>query len=368
VRAFDHRRFNMAEKATGKTELSEQSIADARTTLSNVTALARFEFEPGKQNEGTKILMVEWQDEDRNRSPGSWEVTWPGKKTVLGAENKTDKVDNAHRLYFLLPPYATVPPQITLSWNSKTGASTQSLTVLALPAIFAPELGATARERGKKGILHTIWAKSRLQVLEREIEEEQALNLEGVALEMAISERDWILSTFGLAPKPPTLDISSLPEETPNGQLSPSLQSPRTPGGRRLSEKLRGLTLGTSEKDLAKSVNTPTREFHPLSPEGSDIAYSSFNAFRNGPTSSRANAGGKMMTAANPPEYIRRKQQDDSFSPFGYMQSQNRNDAEDESLFAIALSPRTPDVAKSPFSFQSEDIAPYTKLKGEKSS
>lgn len=135
-----------------------------------------------------------------------------------------------------------------------------------------------------------------------------------------------------------------------------------------MSEKLRGLTLGTSEKDLAKSVNTPTREFHPLSPEGSDIAYSSFNAFRNGPTSSRANASGKMMTAANPPESIRRKQQGDSFSPFGYIQSQNRNDAEDESLFAIALSPRTPDVAKSPFSFQSEDIAPYTKLKGEKPS
>lgn len=356
----------MAGKGTEKAALIEQSIPESLSTISNVTAIARFEFEPGKGNEGTKILMVEWQDEDTNRSAGSWEVTWSGKTTVLGAENKTDKADNTKRLYFLLPPKTTVPPQIILSWKSLTGESSQSLTVLALPAIFAPGLGATARERGKKGILHTIWAKSRLQMLEREIEEEQALNFEGIALEMALSERDWILSTFGLAPKAPTLDLSSLPKETLKGQLSPSLQSPRTPGGRRLSEKLKGLSIGTSEKDLAKGVNTPTREFHPLSPEGSDIAYSSFSSFRNGPMSPRLKTGGKTMIAANPPEHIRKRQQEDSSTLFGQMSQQNGIDAEDESLFAIALSPRTPDVSKSPFSFQSEDIAPYTKSKGER--
>ena len=354
----------MAGIATEKVALAEQSIPRSLS----ITALARFEFEPGKGNEGTKILMVEWQDEDNSRSAGSWKVTWSGKTTVLGAENKTDKADNTQRLYFLLPPYATVPPHVTLSWKPTDGESSQSLMILALPAIFAPALGATARERGKKGILHTIWAKSRLQVLEREIEEEKALNLEGIALEMALSERDWILSTFGLSPKKPTLDLSSLPKETLNGQLSPSLQSPRTPGGRRLSEKLKGLTLGTSEKELAKGANTPTREFHPLSPEGSDVAYSSFSSFRNGPTSSRLKISGKTMTAANPPEHIRQQQQENSSSPFGYMPRQTKNEAEDESLFAIALSPRTPDVSKSPFSFQSEDIAPYAKLKDERPS
>jgi hypothetical protein len=356
----------MATKAAMATEkVLHQSAPESQSTLTHVAALARFEFEPGKQNEGTKILMVEWQDEDNGRSPGSWEVTWSGKTTVLRAENKTDKADNTRRLYFLLPPHATVPPHILLSWKPATGASSQSLTVLALPAIFAPGLGATARERGEKGILHTIWAKSRLQVLEREIEEEEQMNFEGVALEMAISERDWILSTFGLSPKKPKLDLSSLPKEVANGQLSPSLQSPRTPGGRRLSEKLKGLSLGTSEQDLAKGVNTPTREFHPLSPEGSDIAYSSFSSFRNGPTS-KLKTGGKTMAAATPPEHIKQQQQDNSSSPFEYMPGQNKNEAEDDSLFAIALSPRTPDVSKSPFSFQSEDIAPYAKLKGER--
>jgi hypothetical protein len=32
------------------------------------TALARFEFEAGKANEGTKILMIEWEDDDLTRS------------------------------------------------------------------------------------------------------------------------------------------------------------------------------------------------------------------------------------------------------------------------------------------------------------
>lgn len=356
----------MAGMAIEKVVSSEQSVPQALSTLSKVTALARFEFEPGKQNEGTKILMVEWQDEDDSRRPGSWEVIWSGKTTVLGTENKTDKAENTQRLYFLLPPYATVPPHVLLSWKSTTGESSQTLMVLALPAIFAPGLGATARERGQKGILHTIWAKSRLQVLEREIEDEQALNIEGIALEMALSEREWILSTFGLSSKKPTLVLNSLPKEAFNGQLSQSLQSPRTPGGRRLSQKLKGLTLGTSEKDLAKVVNTPTREFHPLSPERSDIAYSSFSSFRNGQAPPGLKKAGKTMTSTNPPEHIRQQQQQNASTPFGYMPRQNRNDPEDESLFAIALSPRTPDVSKSPFSFQNEDIAPYAKIKGER--
>src|SRR5437764_6103768 len=73
-----------------------------------LSALARFEFESGKGNEGTKILMVEWEEatSDEERKPGSgglggeWHVQWEGKNTVLQVK---DKEDRHHRLYFLLP-------------------------------------------------------------------------------------------------------------------------------------------------------------------------------------------------------------------------------------------------------------------------
>ena len=336
------------------------------STLTNVTALARYELESGKGNEGTKILMVEFQDEDLKRTAGTWHVSWPGKTTVLPAESERT-ADSTKRLYFLLPPNITVPPQVLLSWRNPAGTSELSMTVVTLPAIFTPQLGATAKASGKLGVLHTLWAKSRLQVLEDEIKREEELNLEGIALEMCLSERDWILGTFGLDPKAPTLDLSSLPKHTLNGQLSPSLQSPRTPGGRRLSEKLKGLSIGTSEKDLSRGANTPTREFHPLSPIASDVAYSSFSSFPKSPPN-KNRKGAKTMTAQGPPAEVlkqQQQQQQTSSMPLGYLQN---GEVEDESLFAIALSPRTPDLAKSPFSFSSEEVAPYAKLKGERPS
>jgi hypothetical protein len=359
----------MAEKVTLTESISESPIS----ALSSVTALARFEFETGKGNEGTKVMMIEWQDDDLNgKAAGSWQVGWSGKTTVLPAENH-NTTDSTKRLYFLLPPNTTVPPQITLSWQPSADTSGrsdkgQSMTLHTLPAIFTPELGATSKASGSKGVLHTIWAKSRLQVLEREIREEQALNTEGIALEMAFSERDWIVATFGLMPKAPTLDLSAVPKNILNGQLSPSLQSPRTPGGRRLSEKLKGLSLGTSEKDLARGPNTPTREFHPLSPDASDVAYSSFKSFRNGPKSPKAKSkkSAKTVTAQNPPDEVVKQQQQAASMPFGYVPRQNRPELEDDSLFAIALSPRTPDIEKTPFSFSSDEVAPYAKLKGER--
>jgi hypothetical protein len=37
-----------------------------------------FEFEAGKGNDGTKILMIEWEDDDltRSKTDGSWHVSW----------------------------------------------------------------------------------------------------------------------------------------------------------------------------------------------------------------------------------------------------------------------------------------------------
>ena len=334
-------------------------------TLTSVTALARFEFEPGKGNEGTKVMMVEWQDDDKSRvKTGKWHVSWSGKRTVFPADD--DPSDSIRRLYFLLPPNATVPPHVVLAYHppadlSHADPAPLGMTVNPLPAIFTPELGATAKDAGKKGVLHTVWAKKRLQVLEKEIKQEQELNLEGVALEMALSERHWIEANFGVASRPPALDLGNVPN-SPSTLASLDIHSPRSPGGRRLSEKLRGLSLGTSEKDLAgKGLNTPTSEEHPLSPEASDVAYSSFSAFETGTTPGPV----KKVVAQDPPEHIRKQQQQ---APTASMDFRVRrpNEVKGDDLFAVALNPRSPDGPKSPFSISSAEAGAFTKIKGER--
>ncbi|KAJ9605046.1 hypothetical protein H2200_010436 [Cladophialophora chaetospira] len=345
-------------------------------TLSSVTALARFEFEPGRGNDGTKVMMVEWQDDDEARDKsGKWQVSWSGKKTVFSADDNPS--DNIRRVYFLLPPGAIIPPHITLAYYPPSGPSEKlatetapyRMTVNALPAIFTPELGATAKTSGKKGVLHTIWAKKRLQVLEREIKQEEEHNLEGIALEMAKSEKSWIENNFGLTQKPPSLDLSNISKST-TGPASPSIQSPKSPGGRRLSEKLKGLSIGTSERDLnSRGLNTPTRESHPLSPEASDIAHSSFSAFRNGPISAASAGGAKKIVAQAPPEHIRKQQgQPRGTSSLNSIThtGQPTDPAEDD-LFAVALSPRSPDGPKSPFSLSSGEVSAFAKTKGDSS-
>jgi hypothetical protein len=92
----------------------------------------------------------------------------------------------------------------------------------------------------KKGVLHTIYAKKRLSVLQKEIESEMKTNGEGIGLEMAMQEKQWIEYSFGVAPK-----------VIPDLQYSTSPTSPKTPGGGRLSEKLKGLKLGTSASELS---------------------------------------------------------------------------------------------------------------------
>ncbi|KAL2439005.1 hypothetical protein ABEF95_015421 [Exophiala dermatitidis] len=374
-------------------------------TLSSVTALARFEFEAGRGNDGTKVMMVEWQDDDesRHQAGGNWQVSWSGKRTVFSADDAPS--DNIRRVYCLLPPGAKVPPHVTLEYHppphlraasGESGAESQPqpaplrMTVNPLPAIFTPELGATAKTSGKKGVLHTIWAKKRLSVLEKEIAHEQTHNPEGVALEMALSERSWIETNFGVLSKPPALDLSNILPKSASAAAappptSPGITSPKSPSGRRLSDKLKGLSIGTSDKDLAAGrglLNTPTSEAHPLSPETSDMAYSSFSAFRgnlnlNGPPM-------KRLVAKEPPEHIRRQQETNASSeatsldfraqqppqqrPQPQPQPQNDPDPPDDNddLFAVALSPRSPDLPKSPFSVSSAEVGAFAKIKGER--
>lgn len=359
--------------------MSQSFVADAGTesapstprspdTLESVSALARFEFEPGKSKDGTKVLMVEWEDySDTRDAEGHWQVSWAGKTTVLPADERT--ADNIRRFYFLLPPGTTIPPHVKLTYrpppkSASAGKRPQHLTINPLPAIFPPELGVTARTCGRKGVLHTIWAKKRLQVLDKEIRHEQKLNPEGIALEMALSEKEWIESNFGIAPKVPALDVSSLPSYSA-GPISPSLATPQSPGGRRLSEKLKGLSLGTSEKDLAQraeGVNTPSHDIHPLSPQLTDVAFSSFNSFHQTPSRGPNPATKKRITSQNPPDHLKRQQSTTAMPSINFVPSVRDIDEGNE-LFAKALSPRTPDVARSPFSFSSQETMPYLKQK-----
>ncbi|KAH8700282.1 hypothetical protein BGW36DRAFT_425112 [Talaromyces proteolyticus] len=322
----------------------------------SITALSRFEFEAGKGNEGTKILMVEWEDDDSRSPQGSWHVSWEGKTSVLPADEQTS--ENTRRFYFLLPPGVTIPPVISLSYvqppsSAATVKQPESIQINPLPAIFPPELGATARTAGKKGVLHTIWAKKRLQALEKEIKDESMNNAEGIALQMAIQEKEWIEANFGVSIVPSTLDLSSISPAASSSSF-PSLTPISPTSGTRLGEKLKGLKLETSKRDLGKWVeghdNHPESDgqSHPLSPESSDIAVSSFNAFR---TTSVPVADGRRMVAHQPPSYIQKAQNNNSEIPFMDPVTRTRSTDSGDGLFAKALSPRTPDLPRSPFSF-----------------
>ncbi|KAK3077027.1 hypothetical protein LTS18_011397, partial [Coniosporium uncinatum] len=193
---------------TSKTAESAKDEVES-PSVSSTTALCRFEFESGRGNEGTKILMVEWEDDPSTRDlEGNWHISWEGKTTVLPADGRTGSDTN--RMYFLLPPSVPIPPNVTLTHRSSD--SNRKPVVWhtnPLPAIFPPELGTSARTAGKKGVLHTIWAKKRLQALKKEIDEESQLNVESVGLIMAVQEKEWIEHNFGVTARPNAVSVPS---------------------------------------------------------------------------------------------------------------------------------------------------------------
>lgn len=280
--------------ATGPAATAEDNdfgtvnVVETPTSPSSAFTLSRFEFEAGtKGNEGTKILMVEWDaaaaaaavgttagadDDDKEKkaqahavakeSPASledWEVTWDGKEAlaVLPIRDTTTSPSTC-RIYFLLPPKAPIPTLITISPKPATSTTTEAaaagdLHTKPLPAIFPEGLhanGEPGHDKGTRGVLHTIWARARLEQLEDEIVAEAKANGESVGLEMALQERQYLLDHFGLM-----IDTSSA-EAIPLAPLndveatSPT-SSPRSPVGGRLGEKLRGLKLATSPAELA---------------------------------------------------------------------------------------------------------------------
>ncbi|KAM0299085.1 hypothetical protein ACHAPM_007848 [Fusarium culmorum] len=328
--------------------------------------LARFEF----SDAGTKVLMVEWYpdavqgpaataDPSTNSSgehsapatdqvsaaepasvsdPGvkigttdnaSWQVSWPGKSTNLPAADVETESEartapdsstrqRRRRVFFLLPANATVPSTITI-----TPPGAPSLSLKPLPAIFPPGLAA---DPGNRGVLHTLWARQRLAAIDREVEDELRCNAEGVGVEMALEERKWILDTFINPPQLPA-DSLSRPAAT------------RSPTGR-LGDKLKGLKLATSPADLTPSTTantfmSPISQSHPFQPRGRDIAVSSHEAMASnasaGPISLNAALHGDVTTVASAPARPMRRDDDDD-------------------LFALPMSPRSPDMKKSPFS------------------
>lgn len=384
--------FNPVDTSAGDGSFKDEVESPS---LSNSNALVRFEFEAGHGQEGTKILMVEWEDDDTTRNNrGDWHISWEGKSTVLPADDQTSS--DVNRLYFLLPPGVPVPPTVTLT-HRPADASKPAVTwrTNSLPAIFPPELGATARQAGKKGVLHTIWAKRRLQALQKEIEAEARNNVEGIAFVMAMQEKEWIEQNFGVSSRP---SISMPKNENP---ASPS--SPRSPGGDRLMDKLKGLKIGTSEKELAargagSSKDEGPAPAGPLSPESSDVAVSSFAAFKENPAVLAAKppqpsqqqqqnqaqvpsqpvqdaqaAPRRVAAAAPPPEILAQQQQQatgmgslNAFAGgFSAVPTSSAAGAEDDDreddLFALPISPRSPDMSKSPFSFAASDTLKYMK-------
>lgn len=261
------------------------NVVETPTSPSAAFTLSRFEFQAGtKGNEGTKILMVEWDvaaaldarkkdgEDDKKEGeskrnepevaaaaaadPNDWEVKWDGKEvlTTVKPIRDADTPAQTCRLYFLLPPGAPIPALVTVSHRRRSDHATAvpDLHAKPLPAIF-PE-GLTGQDKGARGVLHTIWARARLEQLGAEISAEMKSNGESVGLEMALQERQWIVDHFGLGSTAGDLDGgdgargAALPLE-PQGAGSPT--SPRSPLGGRLGEKLKGLKLATSPAELA---------------------------------------------------------------------------------------------------------------------
>ncbi|KAF2854693.1 hypothetical protein T440DRAFT_241033 [Plenodomus tracheiphilus IPT5] len=351
---------------------------------SSTNALARYEYEAGHANatEGTKILMVEWEDDATTRGVrGDWHISWDGSTRVLPANDQP--ANDVNRMYFLLPPLVPVPTSVTLTLRPQDASIAPVVWhTNPLPALFPPELGASARAAGKKGVLHTIWAKKRLQVLQKEIEAESRNNVEGIGLEIIMQEKSWIETTFGVNGKPAGLSLNLT--EPMLAPMKSGPVSPRSPGGGRLMDKLAGLRLGTSDKDLTPGgSNVPVS--NPLSPESSDIAVSSFAVFKGANPSALAakppqqplqttTAPRKVAAQVPPPSVVAQQSSNMMGSlnmgslnalsgPAPVFQSRapssslQEDDDNEDGLFALPISPRSPEVGKSPFSFAANETA-----------
>ncbi|KAK4682021.1 hypothetical protein QC764_112750 [Podospora pseudoanserina] len=343
--------------AVTATDVESLDVVETPTSPSSGLALSRFEFETGKGNEGTKVLMVEWdasfggreqrQQETRPEEAEKgaadatdWEVSWEGKKSALAVHDIVGDVGvggsangGTRRIYFLLPTGAAVPALVSITHKGSSGGPV--LRTMPMPAIFPAEL-TSKQEAGLRGVLHTIWAKKRLAELQAEIEVEMRTNGESVGLEMAAQERQWIVDHFGLGPdhgvpKPTRLHI-------PQTAAGPA--SPRSPIGGKLGEKLRGLKLATSPAELAAASQASKDMQHRLH---SSLATASDGTGLAGRSIAMGSAGAGVASL----DAVLGNNLPQSSSAVG---KAGTEDATEEDLFALPMSPRSPEMKRSPFS------------------
>lgn len=377
-------------------DIGAVNVVETPTSPSSAFTLSRFEFEAGtKGNEGTKILMVEWDaraatdaaassggaDRERELAQNGcddWEVTWEGKGSDRKKEDNnksssrereggftvlpirdTDAPEGTRRVYFLLPPGAPIPTLVTISKRS----GLTELRTKPLPAIF-PE-GLVSEDKGTRGVLHTIWAKRRLRELEAEIAAEMRDNAESVGLEMVVQERQWIVDHFGL--EIDTSSAGAIPP-VPQNPDSSSPVSPRSPIGGRLGERLKGLKLATSPAELAAAKEGKSSGPHSSCPRYLPAAFcwwghinnnffhtASHNEAKNSAAAERkitaftpASGGAGLGRPAGPGGIASLGAVIESGA--GSAPAPERSVDTEEDLFALPMSPRSPEEAKSPFS------------------
>ena len=326
------------------------NLVETPTSPSSGSVLSRFEFETDKGNDGTKILLVEWDTgvagKEASGKPDTreWDVSWEGKTHVLPIRDPDTESRTLRRVLYLLPPGAHIPSLVSISHRSGSPV----LRTNPLPAIFPAALGtATGVRGGGRGVLHTIWAKRWLAELDTEIASEMKTNSESIGLQIALQDREWVSEHFGLAdPSAP-----KRPSSSHLGSPSPaSPTSPRSPVGGRLGEKLRGLKLATSPADLAAATfgkddgcRARGEEAHTLTAHAASKARNT--ATGNGPASG-------FQTRTPPKSSIDPAVASlDTVLGGGTVKGAAAEPVEgEEELFALPLSPRSPDMAKSPFS------------------
>ncbi|CAK7202395.1 hypothetical protein SEUCBS139899_005118 [Sporothrix eucalyptigena] len=214
-----------------------------------------------------------------------------------------------------------------------------------MPAIYPAGLGPDVDTTGGRGVLHTLWAKQRLVSLADEIEAEMKTNSESIGLQIALQEQDWVTEHFGIeGPNSPNANLPYLPSPE-----SPTVRAamPRSPIGGKLGEKLRGLKLATSPADLAAALwSKPT---------------ASTSNTRSAEAANAPKPGGVLGPRPGLRTYVEPyagfhssldaviQDDHDARGNTDVIASDNAADGEDE-LFALPLSPRSPEMARSPFS------------------
>ncbi|KJR82615.1 uncharacterized protein SPSK_03387 [Sporothrix schenckii 1099-18] len=339
------------------------SVVDTPTSPSSSLALSRFEFEYGKGNEGTKVLMVEWDcmatesdniSENPTETPArqyrkgatdqDWVITWEGKDShnVLAAASIDANGDDAERrMYFLLPPGATIPHLVSITRVMKGGMDCSGseskeedliLWTKPMPAIYPTSLGSEPGQAGRWGVLHTLWARQKLASLEAEIEAEMKANSESVGLQIALQEQDWISTHFGVSHTGhPRANSPYLPSTVGADRIALS----RSPIGGKLGEKLSGLRLATSPTELVAALHDVV-DVPMLAAIGTSVGLrTSIEPHISG--------HGSLDAVIGKSQNGNRNTNDDAKLGGG------RPGTEDD-LFALPLSPRSPEMARSPFS------------------